>query len=181
MSNGPLLPLLLRILDLDRNGRVDRLSVEYSGTLSGALRSDKLILYSNTGGLSSARIESGSGVLRTLTYSGAELFIDLYEQDLAHTDLRINATTESHLRLKTLADFGLTDLSGLPVQALTLTESFQRYAPAYIRNEAYIPMVSAPTNPTVFVTLTPTPVAQSAPPTVSAPTTPVALVGGAPD
>jgi hypothetical protein len=180
VSNGPLLPLLLRILDLDRNGRVDRLSVEYSGTLNGALRSDKLIIYSNTGGLSSARIESGSGVVRTLTYSGAELFIDLYEQDLAHTDLRINATTESHLRLKTLADFGLTDMSGLPVQALTLTESFQRYAPAYIRNEAYIPIVSTPTNPTVFVTLNPTPVVQNTLPTIPVPTTPMAPVEVAP-
>jgi hypothetical protein len=121
-------------------------------------------------------MESGSGVLRALTYSGAELFIDLYEQDLVHTDLRINATTESHLRLKTLTDFGLTDMSGLPVQALTLTESFQRYAPAYIRNEAYIPTISLPTNPTVFVTLTPTPVTQSTPPTASAPITPMAPV-----
>ena len=180
MNNSPLLPLLLRIIDLNHNGRVDRLSIEYSGTLSGALKPEKLIVYSNTGGLSSTRIESGSGIIRALTLSGSELLIDLNEQDLIHTDLRINPTTESHIRLKTLADFGLTDMSGLPVQALTLTESFQRYSPTYIRNEAYIPVVSSPTSSTVFITLSPTTGTQSNSPLIPVVTTPVASVAVTP-
>ena len=89
--------------------------------------------------------------------------MDIYEQDLIRTDLRINATTESHLRLKTLSDFGLTDINGIPVQSLTLTESFQRYAPAYIRNEAYIPVLISSPSPSVYVTVNPTTGGQTIP------------------
>ncbi len=40
---------VLRIYDVDANGKIDRLEVEYTGTLSGSLHPEKFILYSGTG------------------------------------------------------------------------------------------------------------------------------------
>lgn len=64
---------------------------------------EKFILYSASGGLADSRIETSSGVVRNLGYSGSMLEIDLVEQNISNLALKISNTTESHLRLKTLA------------------------------------------------------------------------------
>lgn len=137
---------------------------------------DRFTLTSATGGLSSRRIDSGSGVVRALSYSGSELWIDLFEQDIVRTDLRINATTESHLRLKILSDFGLTSLAGVAAEPLTLTESFGKYRSEYILNFA-IPPVAAPVasqSPVIIQVNTPAALTPNIPiPTVIPPETAV--------
>ncbi|MFZ4461026.1 MAG: hypothetical protein ACOYN2_00290 [Patescibacteria group bacterium] len=53
--------------------------IQYPFVLTGALDATKLIVYSATGGLSDTRIESSTGVIESLTYSGNLLQIDLIE------------------------------------------------------------------------------------------------------
>jgi hypothetical protein len=133
------IPLGLFLYDTDDNGKIDRLAVTYSGMLSGALQTEKFIIYSASGGLADHQIETSSGVVRHMEYSGSTLLIELIEQNLAHTALKISNTTASDLRLKTLSGFGLTSLSGVPVLPLTFTQSFDGYDGKYIHNAAAPP------------------------------------------
>ncbi len=94
---------MLTLFDIDSNGKIDRLTVEYSGMLSGTLTPEKLIVFSASGGLADHPIETSSGVVKTVEYSGSTLIIDLNEQNLSNTPLKISNTTSSELRLKTLS------------------------------------------------------------------------------
>lgn len=98
-----LIPLRLSLYDSNINGKIDRLSIEYSGTLSGTLQIEKFILYSASGGLTDSQIETSSGIVRYLGYSGSTLLVDLFEQSGSNLALKISNTTASHLRLKTLS------------------------------------------------------------------------------
>ena len=135
----PILPVLLFLSDADNNGKIDRLEVEYSAMLTGTIHPEKLALYSDTGGLSSQKIETSSGVFRSLSLSGNLLVVDLVEQDLFHLDLSISSSTKSHLRLKSYAGFGISGLSGEPAEAITYTTSFDGYDKDKIINLAYTP------------------------------------------
>lgn len=144
-----LIPLRLFLYDSNNNGKIDHLRVEYSGTLSWVLQREKFILYSASGGLADSRMETSSGVVRNLGYSGSMLEIDLIEQNIYNLALKISNTTESHLRLKTLAWFGLTSLFGVPVLPLTFTQSFDGYDGKFIYNTAISGVLTAVSNTSV--------------------------------
>jgi hypothetical protein len=95
----------LYFLDTDNNNKIDRLEIDFSSELTGALNPDKLFLYSSTGGLSSAKLDSVSGTSIFSSYylSGNTLLINLTEQDNTNTGIIVNNTTSSHLRIKTNA------------------------------------------------------------------------------
>lgn len=91
--------------DTDNNEKIDRLVVQYSGTLSGTILAEKFILFSASGGLADQLIDTGSGVIKQLSYSGTHFIIEIFEQNLPNLDLKINTSTSSHIRLKSLSGF----------------------------------------------------------------------------
>ncbi|MDD4151374.1 MAG: lamin tail domain-containing protein, partial [Candidatus Gracilibacteria bacterium] len=118
----------LYFLDTDNNNKIDRLEIEFSSDLTGVLNPDKLFLYSNTGGLSSEKLDSisGTSIFSSYSLSGNILLINLNEQDNTNTGLVVNNTTSSHLRIKTNAGIGITDLQGNEIKLL-YTSSFNNY------------------------------------------------------
>lgn len=97
--------------DRDQNGKIDTLELHFNVPLEGSLNFEKLFLYSNTWWLSSSLLDgvSGGNIFSSATISGNILQISLVEQDLFSTNLIINATPSSHLRLKTNAWVGIKD------------------------------------------------------------------------
>lgn len=68
------------------------------------------------------------------------MILDLLEQDLSNTSLKVNDTTQSHLRLKTLSGFGLFGTYGAEVENLTYTLSFSGYTKDSIVNRTLPPI-----------------------------------------
>ncbi|MDD5769630.1 MAG: PKD domain-containing protein [Candidatus Gracilibacteria bacterium] len=120
--------------DLNNNGKIDNLEIEFNKTLSGNINFSKLFLYSNTGGLSSSKLDgvSGNNIFSGFYLSGNILGINLVEQDNSSTGLIINNLTSSHLRLKTNAGVGIYDDLGNEIKLL-YTTSFNNYKNVYFK------------------------------------------------
>lgn len=129
-----LIPNQLSYGDGDMNGKIDFITLTYPRALGGNIDVSQIELFSATGGLSRERISTQTGFVTGYSLSGNILTLTLLEQDLVKTQLRINSTTSSELRLKSSSYWGLTDLSGRPALALTLTTMLDGYRPDRIRH-----------------------------------------------
>ncbi|MDD2516083.1 MAG: lamin tail domain-containing protein [Candidatus Gracilibacteria bacterium] len=126
-------PVKLFYDDKDKNGKVDNFEIEFSKSVTGSLDLSKIRIYSNSGGISSRLINDEIGLISTYYFSGNILGLNLFEQDLEKTNLKITNTTSSDLRLKTLTGYGVLDLSGNSAKNLTLTSSFDNYKNVFSR------------------------------------------------
>ena len=107
LGTGVFLPLTLQYDDRDSDNKIDTLIIEYSHILTGVFLTGSLALYSQTGWLSTERINTLTGYILEGTLSGRFLILTLLEGDLEKTTLTINNTTSSDLRLKTLSVMGI--------------------------------------------------------------------------
>lgn len=115
--------------DTNNNNKIDKIEIEFNNTITWTLNTDKLFLYSNTWWLSTNKLDniSGNSIFSSYSLSWNTLIINLVEQDNSFTGLIINNTTTSHLRLKTNAWVGISDLSGNEIKLL-YTSSFSNYS-----------------------------------------------------
>lgn len=113
--------------DNDKNGKIDNLEIEYSKSITWSIDLSKLKLYSNTGWLSSTKINDEAWFFNSYYLSWNILWLNLIEQDLLNTNLQIDNTTNSDLRLKSLTWYWVLDLSWNSAKNLSLTTSFSNY------------------------------------------------------
>lgn len=126
-ETGILSPQSLVYDDRDTDGKIDTLEIEYPYVLTGVVNTGMILLYSRTGGLSTEKIDTLSGRILEGYLSGTTLILSIVEWDLEKSELYINNTTTSDLRLKSSGDLGFRSLGGqVPVDFL-LTRSFDEY------------------------------------------------------
>ena len=105
-GTGTLIPRSLIYDDSDENGKIDTLEILYDDVLTGSVSVDSIFLYSNTGGLSTTRINTQTGFIISGFLSGNTLVLKLREGDIMKSDLNITNTTTSDLRLKSSGNLG---------------------------------------------------------------------------
>lgn len=121
-------------VDSDNNGKIDKLEIYFNNELTWILNPDKLFLYSDTGWLSSNKLDSVSwnSIFSSFSLSWNILILNLIEQDKYLTWLSINNTTSSHLRLKTNSWVGIKDLAWNEIKLL-YTSSFLNYSNVFYK------------------------------------------------
>ncbi|GAB0174517.1 MAG: hypothetical protein HHAS10_03960 [Candidatus Altimarinota bacterium] len=113
--------------DEDSNGFIDRLYITYEETLTGAFNTGSIALSSSSGGISQEKIDTETGYLLGGFLSGNTLILKLKEGNIPKKNLKINNTTTSELRLKSLLDLGFYSINGHSISPLYLTSSFMSY------------------------------------------------------
>lgn len=131
-------PEFLTIIDFDNDGRFDTVEIRYSENLSGTASPEDFALYSASGGLYAEKVSTLSGYFSSVERSGKILRLSFSGTTLSKPFLKINASTASEFRIKSLAPSRLlTESSGLSAIPLALTTSFSGYANERV---AFIPL-----------------------------------------
>ncbi|EKE26902.1 MAG: hypothetical protein ACD_4C00126G0003, partial [uncultured bacterium (gcode 4)] len=130
-----LAPINLYYWDLNSNSKVDKFWIEFESPIKWIIDFTKLQLYSNTGWLSSRKIDSEVWYFSDFSISDNFLYLDLIEQDNEKKDLTINNTTSSDFRLKSLIWIGITDLYWIEIDKFSLSSSFWNYNSSHIFNK----------------------------------------------
>jgi Lamin Tail Domain len=131
MLTGEILPVSLSYDDLDLDGAVDTLFIEYDVLLTGALLPENISLYSNTGWLYMSGVLTQTGYILGGTLSGNILILSIRESDYQKSILSISNTTRSDLRLKNTLYLWIHGLDGRPIANFLLTTSFDNYRNVY--------------------------------------------------
>ncbi len=128
LSSEGLIETHLYYSDVNQNGKIDTLEIEFNHSLTGNINFSKLFLYSNTGWLWNSYLNSISwnSIFSGSSLSWNILKVDMVEQDNFLTGLIINNTTSSHLRLKTNAGVWIFDEFWNEIKLL-YTSSFSNY------------------------------------------------------
>lgn len=130
-------PDFVTISDTNGDGRFDTVEIRYSENLSGTASPEDFALYSQSGGLYAQKAATVPGYFSTARISKNLLILTLSGTVLEKSKLKVNASTSSEFRMKSLSSSKLlTESSGLPVQAITLTTSFSGYSSERI---AFVP------------------------------------------
>ena len=140
-ASGPLVARSLLYRASDKNRKIDTLEITYDAVLTGILSSERIFLYSKTGGLSHERIGTLSWYVISGSLSGKILILRIREGDREKTELSVNNTTSSDLRLKSQGDLWITDLCGTPISPFFLTSSFDEYTRVMWENQNVTPPV----------------------------------------
>lgn len=114
--------------DSDNNWKIDTFFVDFNKELTWSLNLSKIFLYSNSGWLSTSRLDSiaWNTIFSSYSLSWSTLVLNLIEQDNSIKNLIVDNTTSSHLRIKTNAWVWLKDLDWNEIKLL-YTSSFLNY------------------------------------------------------
>ena len=133
-ETGLLSPMEIYYSDSSQDGKIDTLEIIYPYTLTGRVNMGTIALYSATGWLYSARVNTSTGYIVSGSLSGNILILHLLEWDIEKTTLKVNNTTTSELRLKSLWDLGYRSIGWQVSEDLLLTKSFDDYRRVYKKN-----------------------------------------------
>jgi hypothetical protein len=130
---APLIAREIYYSDSDNDKKIDTLEIIYPYALTWVVNTGAIFLYSNTGGLSSMRINTFSGYILSGTLSGNILIFHMLEWDIEKTTLKTGNTTASELRLKSSWDLGFRSIGWQVPEDFFLTSSFDSYKKVYKR------------------------------------------------
>lgn len=122
-----LIPEWLYYDDVDQNGKIDTLEIHYNFLLTGSVDISSILIYSQTGGLSTAKIDTATWYIVSWSLSGNVLILWLREWDIEKSILSMSNGTSSDLRLKSINSLWIVSLDGKKWENLTLTTSFENY------------------------------------------------------
>lgn len=127
LFSGTFMARSLSYADVDADGYIDHLIIDYNELLTGSINTGSILLYSATGGLYVNHINTQSGYILSGSLSGSSMILMLKPTEVVKSRLKISNTTSSELRLKTNGNIGVTTLAGQPLEPLFLTTSFTEY------------------------------------------------------
>ncbi len=131
IESWALIPIEMYYSDRDGNNKIDTLEIIYPYILTGSISVENISLFSQSWGLSVAKIDTETGYILAWSLSGNILILLLREGDNEKTILRINNSTSSDLRLKSSWDLGFRSVGGQVPEAFFLTKSFDEYRKVY--------------------------------------------------
>jgi hypothetical protein len=134
METGSLTPTDMWYSDKDGDSKIDTLEITYPYSLTGIVNTGAIFLFSRSGGLSQAKIDTVTGYIREASLSGNMLILLIEEWDIEKILLKINNTTTSDLRLKSSGNLWFTSISGQKPEDFLLTKSFDEYRKVFPRS-----------------------------------------------
>lgn len=125
--SGKLLADSLGYQDTDSDWYIDSIFLTYPQSLTGTLNTGHILLYSATGGLYGARVNTETGYILSGSLSGTTLSLYIKPATLKKSVLKVNNTTSSELRLRSTGNIGIKNLEWQELEDLFLTKSFGEY------------------------------------------------------
>lgn len=113
--------------DTNNNSKVDLLEIKFNQNIKWSIDYEKIKIYSNSWWLAHRTINSETWIICNYSINDNFLKLFLNEQDNIKSDLIIDNSTTSDLRLKSLDWLWITSLWWIPIPNFSLTSSFDNY------------------------------------------------------